>query len=105
MLELAIWKSKIAEQTDGNNINLLTSNMKMGCLIDSLSMVDIIVPNVLSFLHGNGNEGDNGDNDDCGDDDDDNDNGNDEYGDNDDNDNDRDDNDSDEYYVDDEHEM
>ena len=29
MLELAIWKSKIAEQTDGN-INLLTSDMRMG---------------------------------------------------------------------------
>ena len=35
MLELAIWKSKIAEQTDGN-INLLTPDMRMGCRIDSL---------------------------------------------------------------------
>jgi len=51
MLELAIWKSKIAEQTDGN-INLLTSDMRMGCRIDSLWMVEIILPNVLSFLCG-----------------------------------------------------
>jgi hypothetical protein len=43
--------------------------MKMGCRIDSLSMVDIIVPNVLSFLHGNANEGDDADKDDDGDDD------------------------------------
>ena len=49
MLELAIWKSKIAEQTDGN-INLLTPDMRMGCHIDSLWMVEIILPNVLSFL-------------------------------------------------------
>jgi hypothetical protein len=49
MLELAIWRSKIAEQTDGN-INLLTPDMRMGCRIDSLWMVEIILPNVLSFL-------------------------------------------------------
>jgi hypothetical protein len=55
MLELAIWKSKIAEQTDGN-INLLTPDMRMGCRIDSLWMVDIILPNVLSFLRGDGDE-------------------------------------------------
>jgi hypothetical protein len=35
MLEFAIWKSKIAEQTDGN-INLLTPDMRVGCRIDSL---------------------------------------------------------------------
>jgi hypothetical protein len=51
MLELAIWKSKIAEQTDGV-IDVLDADMKMACRIDSLSMVDIIVPNVLSFLRG-----------------------------------------------------
>ncbi len=67
MLELAIWKSKIAEQTDGA-VHLLDANMKMACRIDSLSMVDIIVPNVLSFLHGDANDGDDGDDDD-GDDD------------------------------------
>jgi hypothetical protein len=50
MLELAIWKLKIEEQTDGV-IDVLDADMKMGCRLDSLSMVDIIVPNVLSFLH------------------------------------------------------
>jgi hypothetical protein len=49
MLEMAIWKSKIVDQTDGD-IYLLDADMKMSCHIDSLSMVDIIVPNVLSFL-------------------------------------------------------
>ena len=56
MLELAIWKLKIVEQTDGV-IYLLGAGMKMACRIDSLSMVDNIVPNVLSFLHGDVNEG------------------------------------------------
>jgi hypothetical protein len=51
MLELAIWKSEIAERTDGA-IYLLDDDMKMSCHIDSLSMVGIIVPNVLSFLRG-----------------------------------------------------
>jgi hypothetical protein len=60
LLELAIWKVKIVEQTDGA-IYLLDANMKMACHIDSLSMVDIIVLNVLSFLNGDGNGGDNGD--------------------------------------------
>jgi hypothetical protein len=49
LLELAIWKSKITVQTDGNN-NLLTTDMKMECCVDSLLMVEIIIPNVLSFL-------------------------------------------------------
>jgi len=62
-LELAIWKSIIEEQTEGN-INLVTPDMKMGCRIDSLWMVDIILPNVLSFLRGDAIEGDNGDDDD-----------------------------------------
>ena len=44
LLELAIWKSKIDERTDR------TIDMKMECRIDSLSMVVIIVPYVLSFL-------------------------------------------------------
>ncbi len=68
MLELALWKSKIEEQSDGV-IDVLDADMKMGCRIDSLSMVDIIVPTVLSFLHGNANEGDDGDEDNDGDDD------------------------------------
>ena len=57
MLELAIWKSEIVRQTD-RVINLFTPDTKMGCRIDSLSMVDIIVPNVLSFLHDDANKGD-----------------------------------------------
>ena len=36
LLELAIWKSKIMEQTNGN-IDLLTNEMKMECRIDSIS--------------------------------------------------------------------
>jgi hypothetical protein len=82
MLELAIWKSEIAEQTDGN-INLVTPDMKMGCRIDSLWMVDIILLNVLSFLRGDAIEGDNGDDDD-GDGDNDDSDEDDEYGDDDD---------------------
>ena len=35
LLELAIWKSKIMEQTNGN-IDLLTDEMKMECRIDSI---------------------------------------------------------------------
>jgi hypothetical protein len=45
LLELAIWKSR----TDGN-IDLLNADMKIEFRTDSLSMVDIIIPNVLSFL-------------------------------------------------------
>ncbi len=51
MLELAIWKSKIVEQTDGV-IYLLDADLKMACCIDSLTMVGIVIPNVLSFLRG-----------------------------------------------------
>ena len=35
MLELAIWKSKIEEQTDGV-IDVFDADMKMGCHINSL---------------------------------------------------------------------
>jgi hypothetical protein len=49
LLELAIWKSKIIERTDGN-IDLLDADVKIECRTDSLTMVVIIVPNVLSFL-------------------------------------------------------
>jgi hypothetical protein len=55
ILELAIWKSEIAEQTDGN-INLLTPDMKMGCRTESQWRVYFIVSGVLSFLHGDGHE-------------------------------------------------
>jgi hypothetical protein len=57
LLELAIWRSKITKQTDKNN-GLLTRDMKMECRIDSLSIVEIIVTNVLSFL----TDGDDGNN-------------------------------------------
>jgi hypothetical protein len=53
MFELAIWKSKITEQTDGN-INLLTLDMKMRCRND-LKKVGITVCDVLPFLHGDAN--------------------------------------------------
>ena len=46
LLELAIWKSKIDKRTDR------IIDMKMECRIDSLSMVVIIVPYVLSFVTG-----------------------------------------------------
>ena len=87
MLELAIWKSKIEEQTD-SNINLLTPDMKMECRNISIEMVGVIFPIVLPFLRGDANEGDDGDDDDGDDDEDDED---DEYGDDDDNDTDDDD--------------
>ena len=48
LLELAIWKSKITEQ-HGCNIHL-TTEMKIQCRTDSLTMVNITVPNVMSFL-------------------------------------------------------
>jgi hypothetical protein len=67
MLELAIWKSKIVEQTDGV-IYPLDADLKMACRIDSLTMAGIVVPNVMSFLRGDANEGDDDDEDD-GDDD------------------------------------
>jgi hypothetical protein len=44
LMELAIWKSKIDERTDG------IIDMKMECRIDSLSMFVIIVSYVLSFV-------------------------------------------------------
>ena len=50
MLELALWKSKIIEQFDKNNSTPLTVDMKKRCQTDSLSMVAMFVPNVLSFL-------------------------------------------------------
>ena len=80
MLELAIWNSKIEEQTDGD-INLLTPDKKMECRNISIEMVGVIFPIVLPFLRGDANEGDDGDDDDGDDDEDDKD---DEYGDTDD---------------------
>ncbi len=49
LLKLAIWKSKLTEQSDRNN-GLLTIEMRMQCCTDSVTMVTFVVPNVLSFL-------------------------------------------------------
>lgn len=49
LIELAIWKSKISERYVQKNEHSAT-NMRKGRRIDSVSMVTIIVPNVLSFL-------------------------------------------------------
>ncbi len=49
LLELAIWKSKLTKQSDQNN-DLLTIKMRMQCRTDSVTMVTVVVPNVLSFL-------------------------------------------------------
>ena len=46
-LELALWKTKIIEHSNGNLIN---DNVKLMCRIDSFSMFAIVFPNVLSFL-------------------------------------------------------
>jgi hypothetical protein len=92
MLELAIWKSKIVEQTDGV-IYPLDADLKMACRIDSLTMVGIVVPNVLSFLRcdANDDDDDGDDDDDRDDDDDDDDDADDDDDDDDNNDNDDDD--------------
>ena len=50
MLELAIWKSKITEQHDGPNDLLTTEEMQVQCRVDSISMVMILVPNVMTYL-------------------------------------------------------
>ena len=49
LLVFAIWKSKITEQFVSSNL-LLTTQMKMQCRTDSVTMVNIIVSNVMSFL-------------------------------------------------------
>ncbi len=57
-MELAIWKLIITKQVvfGGSNGNLTYDILKMQCCADSLTMVTIIVPNVLSFLT-DGNDG------------------------------------------------
>ena len=47
ILELALWKAKMEEQSIRN---LLDAQMKLQCRFDSLSMVSITIPNTLSFL-------------------------------------------------------
>ena len=47
ILELALWKLKMDEHSNGD---LITEQMKLQCRFDSLSMVTIIIPNTLSFL-------------------------------------------------------
>ena len=49
MLELAIWKSKIDEQCGRNN-DLLTTEMKMQCRTNSITMNQIVVPDVMNSL-------------------------------------------------------
>lgn len=58
-MELAIWKSKITEQYGHDNHHNITnmhkkrridSVSKSQCRTDSVAMVRIIVPNVISFL-------------------------------------------------------
>ena len=56
LLELPIWKAKITDKYDSYNTTF-TIDMKMRCRTDSVTMVAIIVPNVLSFL----TDGDDGD--------------------------------------------
>ena len=46
-LELALWKSKILEQSNSNHLD---GQMKFQCRCDSLSMISIIIPNALRFL-------------------------------------------------------
>jgi hypothetical protein len=50
LLELVFWKSKMIDHFSPSDIHLLTMEMKMQCRHDSISMVSIIVPNVMSFL-------------------------------------------------------
>ena len=49
LLKLAIWKTKIKDQIGMLN-DLLTTEKKMQCRIDSISIVKFIVPNALLFL-------------------------------------------------------
>jgi hypothetical protein len=48
-LELAIWKLKITKQFGRRNI-LLTTEIKMQCCTESITMVNTIFPNVMYFL-------------------------------------------------------
>ncbi len=47
ILELALWKAKMEEKSNGN---IVDEQMKSQCRFDSLKMVSIIIPNALSFL-------------------------------------------------------
>ena len=49
LLELAIWKSKFPEQFNSSNL-LLATQMKMQRRIDSITTINIVVPNVMSFF-------------------------------------------------------
>jgi hypothetical protein len=51
LLELVIWKLTIITENDEEDIfDILSANTKMRCRVDSLGMVKLIVPQVLSFL-------------------------------------------------------
>ena len=49
LLELVLWKSKITKRFSQSN-TLPTTEMKMQCRADSIRMVNIVVPNVMTFL-------------------------------------------------------
>ena len=49
ILELALWKAKIMEQSNTNIINA-ENDVKWMCRVNSWSMFAIIFPNVISFL-------------------------------------------------------
>lgn len=49
LLELGIWKAKITERFSSSN-TILTTEMRTQCRTDSIRMVNIIVPNVMTFI-------------------------------------------------------
>lgn len=49
LLELAIWKSRTTHHRDRNTA-ILAAEVKLQCRADSITMVSIVVPNVLSYL-------------------------------------------------------
>jgi hypothetical protein len=50
LLELALWKAKIMEQCNGNNISNVENDVKLMCRANSFSMLPIIFSNVIPFL-------------------------------------------------------
>ena len=49
LLELAIWKSRTTHHRDRNTA-ILAAEVRLQCRADSITMVSIVVPNVLSYL-------------------------------------------------------
>ena len=50
LLELAIWKMKFSQELNPSGHLLVTEKIKMQCRTDSVSIVHIIVPCVMSLL-------------------------------------------------------